>query len=264
MEQNQLLERIVLTPKVMTGKPIIRGTRLTVQYILNLLAHGSTVDEILQEYKGLTKEDILACLSYASETLENKVKEKAEKAKIQNIIDMALSFSAMKRVFEKGSTEKITEKIGNCIKEFSNLNTKEKYYERHKELCEWFTRNIKTAERKKDRRIIKKSRYASWGQAAKVIDIVLKVCVYYCNLPSANVSSKIVTWLNGAIDTPILKYLKKHYNSPIISQISTLGDIDKVKYKELQKMIRIDIEESFNGEVFPVQYDDIRWRKLNR
>lgn len=71
MEQNQLLERIALNPKIMIGKPVIRGTRLTVQYILNLLAHGATVDEVLQEYKGLTKEDILACLLYASETLED-------------------------------------------------------------------------------------------------------------------------------------------------------------------------------------------------
>jgi len=71
MEQRQLLERIALNPRIIVGKPVIRGTRLTVQYILNLLAHGATVDEILQEYKGLTKEDILACLLYASETLED-------------------------------------------------------------------------------------------------------------------------------------------------------------------------------------------------
>jgi len=71
MEQKQLLNRIVLNPKIMAGKPIIRGTRLTVQYILNLLVHGSTIDEILQEYKGLTKEDILACLLYAAEVLED-------------------------------------------------------------------------------------------------------------------------------------------------------------------------------------------------
>jgi len=71
MEQNQLLERIALDPKIMVGKPVIRGTRLTVQHILNLLAHGATVDEILQEYRGLKKEDILACLLYASETLED-------------------------------------------------------------------------------------------------------------------------------------------------------------------------------------------------
>ena len=55
----------------MTGKPIIKGTRLSVQYILNLLANGYTVDEILKEYEGLTKDDINACLVCASETIEN-------------------------------------------------------------------------------------------------------------------------------------------------------------------------------------------------
>ncbi len=71
MKQNKLLSRIELNPKIMAGKPVIRGTRLTVQYILNLLAHGATIDEILSEYQGLTKEDVLACLLYASETLES-------------------------------------------------------------------------------------------------------------------------------------------------------------------------------------------------
>jgi len=71
MERNRLLERITLSPKVMAGKPVIRGTRLTVEYVLNLLAHGATCDEILQEYEGLTKEDILACLLYASEVLKS-------------------------------------------------------------------------------------------------------------------------------------------------------------------------------------------------
>jgi len=53
MKENQLLERIALDPRVMVGKPVIRGTRLTVEYILNLLAHGATEAEILQEYEGL-------------------------------------------------------------------------------------------------------------------------------------------------------------------------------------------------------------------
>jgi len=57
MEQKQLLDRIALNPpKSWWEKPVIRGTRLTVQYILNLLAHGATADEILQEYKGLTQD----------------------------------------------------------------------------------------------------------------------------------------------------------------------------------------------------------------
>ena len=71
MDKSKLLERIVINPKVMVGKPVIRGTRLTVQYILGLLAHGAMMDEIVQEYEGLTREDILACLLFATEALEN-------------------------------------------------------------------------------------------------------------------------------------------------------------------------------------------------
>jgi len=70
MTDRQLLERITLDPRIMVGKPVIRGTRLTVEYILNLLAHGATVAEILEEYDGLTQEDIQACLLFASRSLE--------------------------------------------------------------------------------------------------------------------------------------------------------------------------------------------------
>jgi uncharacterized protein (DUF433 family) len=69
MSDQHLLERITLDPNIMTGKPVIRGTRLTVEFILNLLAHGSTVNEILSEYDGLTGEDIQACLLFAARSL---------------------------------------------------------------------------------------------------------------------------------------------------------------------------------------------------
>ena len=71
MKEKELLNRIVIDPKVMVGKPIIKGTRLTVQYILSLLAQGMTAEEITEEYKNLTKDDIFACLTFATETLEN-------------------------------------------------------------------------------------------------------------------------------------------------------------------------------------------------
>jgi uncharacterized protein (DUF433 family) len=71
MNTENLLNRIALDTKVMVGKPTIRGTRLTVEFILNLLAHGTTVEEILMEYKGLTKEDIQACLLFATRSLED-------------------------------------------------------------------------------------------------------------------------------------------------------------------------------------------------
>ena len=59
-------ERIVIDPEIMAGKPVVRGTRLPVEFILELLAAGQPESEILQNYTGLTHDDILACLSYAS------------------------------------------------------------------------------------------------------------------------------------------------------------------------------------------------------
>lgn len=73
MSDEKLLERITMNQKLMTGKPVIGGTRLTVEFILNLLAHGQTAQEIIAEYKGLTPEDIQACILFASKTMENTV-----------------------------------------------------------------------------------------------------------------------------------------------------------------------------------------------
>ena len=61
-----LSERIVVDAKILAGKPVIRGTRLAVEFILELLAAGQSESDILTNYPGLTREDILACLSYAS------------------------------------------------------------------------------------------------------------------------------------------------------------------------------------------------------
>jgi uncharacterized protein (DUF433 family) len=69
MQDRDLLERITLNPDVMAGKPIIQGTRLTVEYILNLLAHGATTEEVLAEYEGLEVEDIQACFLFATKSL---------------------------------------------------------------------------------------------------------------------------------------------------------------------------------------------------
>ena len=71
MGEQRLLERITLDPRVMVGKPVISGTRLTVEYILNLLAHGATIDKVLDEYTGLTPDDVRACLLFAAHTLHD-------------------------------------------------------------------------------------------------------------------------------------------------------------------------------------------------
>jgi uncharacterized protein (DUF433 family) len=65
MDEQKLLERITVNPKMFGGKPIIRGRRLAVEHVLGMLAAGDTPETILQGYPWLGKEDIQACLVYA-------------------------------------------------------------------------------------------------------------------------------------------------------------------------------------------------------
>jgi uncharacterized protein (DUF433 family) len=65
-------ERIVLDPNVLVGKPVIKGTRLAVEFIIDLLAQGWSETQILENYPGLMHEDISACLAYASDILHSE------------------------------------------------------------------------------------------------------------------------------------------------------------------------------------------------
>lgn len=67
--EESLLNRIVVNPKVMTGKPIIKGTRIPVEQVLRLLAQGLSFDEILKDYPHLKKDDIMAALLYAAKVM---------------------------------------------------------------------------------------------------------------------------------------------------------------------------------------------------
>jgi uncharacterized protein (DUF433 family) len=65
-------ERIILDPKVLAGKPIIKGTRISVEFVVDLLGRGWTVEQLLREYDHVTVEDVQACLAYASEVLKSE------------------------------------------------------------------------------------------------------------------------------------------------------------------------------------------------
>ncbi len=67
MTRDELLQRITINPNVCFGKPCIRGHRIWVSLILDFLASGETVEEILESYPQLTREDILACIAYGAE-----------------------------------------------------------------------------------------------------------------------------------------------------------------------------------------------------
>ncbi len=65
-------DRIAVDPNVLVGKPIIKGTRISVEFVIDLLARGWTSEQVLREYDHLSPEDIQACLSYASELLKSE------------------------------------------------------------------------------------------------------------------------------------------------------------------------------------------------
>lgn len=67
MTRQELLSRISMNPNVCFGKPCIKGHRIWVSLILDLLASGATVRQILDDYSGLTEEDVLACIAYGAE-----------------------------------------------------------------------------------------------------------------------------------------------------------------------------------------------------
>ena len=64
--------RIVLDPAVLAGKPVIRGTRLSVDLIIGLMADGWSEADILRNYPGLTRDDLAACLAYARDILKSE------------------------------------------------------------------------------------------------------------------------------------------------------------------------------------------------
>jgi hypothetical protein len=110
---------------------------------------------------------------------------------------------------------------------------------------------------------------SSYGHAAKVLDLALKVYVYYCKMPSPAKAESLMPRLNGAIDTPILRHLFKklediYRESYPPHYLWTIKMIDKEDYDLLQKVIRQDIRDSFDDNILPVQYDDIMGRRLIR
>ncbi len=67
----ELEENIIIMPDVCGGKPVVRGTRITAQSVLEMLAAGDPIEEVLAAYPSLTRDDVLACLRYSSRLMSN-------------------------------------------------------------------------------------------------------------------------------------------------------------------------------------------------
>jgi uncharacterized protein (DUF433 family) len=78
MLEDDLLSRISIDPNICFGKPCIRGHRIWVSLILDLLAGGETIESILEAYIGIEREDILACIAFAAKTIQDLYSEDGE------------------------------------------------------------------------------------------------------------------------------------------------------------------------------------------
>ena len=68
----EILSRIEMNPDILMGKPVIKGTRISVELILRKLSEGMTIDQIIEVYPHVSKEDVFASLTYASEIIANE------------------------------------------------------------------------------------------------------------------------------------------------------------------------------------------------
>src|SRR6266849_7017635 len=132
-----------------------------------------------------------------------------EGTKRKNVIEMALGFTAMMRIFAKESKKRIAEKLEEFFLSLAEIHNRDDYEVHHRSFCVWFTQNIRSAEKTLKNASVHAERSSSYGQAAKILDVAVKVYAYYCAQPTPEVAKRIVPWLHGAIDTAILKYLKK-------------------------------------------------------
>lgn len=187
------------------------------------------------------------------------VLELAEQAKKRNTIDMAVGFAGIMPLFQEGSADRIKEKLTETFEGLERIGLDEEFNKMHRAFCRWFVKTIKLA---------KTEEPSSYGHAAKVLDLALKVYVYYCRMPSPAKAELLTPRLNGVIDTPILRHLftrlQDIYGKPSPPHyLWTIKMINEEDYDLLQKALRQEIRDSFDDRISPVQYDDIMGQRLN-
>jgi hypothetical protein len=187
------------------------------------------------------------------------VLELAEQAKKRTIIDMAVGFAGMMPLFQERSADRIKEKLTETFDGLERIGSDAEFNKMHRAFCRWFVKTI---------RLAKTEEPSSYGHAAKVLDLALKVYVYFCRMPSPAKAESLTPRLNGVIDTPILRHLFKRLEdiygkSSPPHYLWTIGMINEEDYDLLQKALRQEIRDSFDDRISPVQYDDIMGQRLN-
>ena len=173
------------------------------------------------------------------------------------IVEIAVASTAMMRVFKKGSVSDIENMIGAILPTLRDVHDQQQFDALHEKFCQRFMPAICLAKAKNGQ-----SAQASYGHAAKVLDVALKVCVDFCQLPDASTSQRIKRFLHAGIDTQLLAELKEKECHEI--EATSVQEIDRETYQVLQLAVARQIEktEEFHG-LLPVEYDNIKFQKLN-
>jgi len=176
--------------------------------------------------------------------------------RLHAVIDMGLNFSAMLRLYKKESKKQLYEKIFSEIKKLFEAKSEADFTKFHLSICDWGIGNICLRDGKT---------FASYGQFAKTVNVVLKVAIYYCHLPDCQKSKQISRWLHAAVDTKMMGKLRRCYPRAIKPWPTTLQEIrDWQSYKAIQELVCRFIREKHQEGILPVQLDDIYWWKLNK
>ena len=195
---------------------------------------------------------------------QSKLDSVARETRLYNIIDMGLTFSAMIRLFQKGSKERLHERILVEGRNVFEAKSEEQFMDIHSRFCDWGIEEILLAEKKRGGRVVKEATEATYGQIAKTFDVTMKVVIYYSHFPSCEKSRELSKWLNAAVDTKMMTMLKKDYQKDLQSWPATVQEVDKTAYKAIQRIVRRFIKDKHNNSIMPVQFDDIYWKTLNR
>ena len=116
--------------------------------------------------------------------------ELAQQAKKRNIIDMAVGFAGMMPLFQERSADLIKGKLAETIEGLERIDSDDEFNKMHRAFCQWFVKTI---------RLAKTEEPSSYGHAAKVLDLALKVYVYYCKMPSLAKAELLTPRLNGSL-----------------------------------------------------------------
>jgi hypothetical protein len=191
--------------------------------------------------------------------MENRDLKDSAEIRLSNIVDMGLTFSSMIRLFEEGSKKIIHKEIVRILPDIANADSLERFQKTHHEFCTWGMNRLLLAEKKRQGKIIKNSGPPGYGQMAKTLDVVLKVVIYYSKWPDEPTSERIAKYLNAAVDTKMMGFLKSKYPNHIGFWPRTIESVTQSVYASIQEHVRQFIEDEHQGQIMPVQFDDLYW-----